>query len=206
MSQIYKVFSNNLAFSLKEDSFYSVNKNCIIVHSLEEFINLMQLSVLNRRSFLLNKLDQDEVVFYSDKIHRDWNEIVKSCVLIKAAGGVVREENRGTLFIMKNGKWDLPKGKIDDGESPETAAIREINEECGLADLEIESFICKTYHLYQEESVILKETSWFLVKVNKINKMSPQKEEGITKLQWLTNKKSISTYTSIKHVIAKLND
>jgi 8-oxo-dGTP pyrophosphatase MutT (NUDIX family) len=66
---------------------------------------------------------------------------------VPAAGGVVKSNDR-LLFIFRNGKWDLPKGKIDEGENPPEAALREVSEECGIAGQQIKKQLPSTFHIY----------------------------------------------------------
>lgn len=123
---------------------------------------------------------------------------------VKAAGGVVMNDNNEILFIFRNGKWDLPKGKIDNGETAEEAAVREVKEECGLENPEIINSLPSTFHTYHEEGQILKETYWYLMKTTE-KELHPQTEENITKAEWKikAEKEEIfaNTYGSIKDVI-----
>ena len=158
----------------------------------------MRLSVLNK---IPNKVYKNKIIFFSQEIKNDWLRIINSFSFIEAAGGLVRRSNKELLFILKNGKWDLPKGKIDFGENPEQAAIREVKEETGLLYLEVINFVSETYHLYNDKCIILKKTFWFLMKTNDFAELIPQKEEGITDLKWFPENKTPKTYNSINDVI-----
>lgn len=106
--------------------------------------------------------------------------------LIKAAGGLVSNEENKYLFIFRNGKWDLPKGKLDKGESSRVAAIREVQEECGISIDSSGERICKTYHIYEMNgSVVMKKTSWYWMRADNQKDLIPQAEEGITDARWL---------------------
>ena len=127
---------------------------------------------------------------------------------IPAAGGVVMNNKKEILFIFRRGKWDLPKGKINSGESADVAAIREVKEECGLQNLKIIKNLPSTYHTYvEDEQIIIKETYWFLM-TTPDNILIPQKEEDITKAEWKSkaDKKEIfnSTFPSIQDVIKNI--
>ncbi|RYE20923.1 MAG: NUDIX domain-containing protein, partial [Sphingobacteriales bacterium] len=76
-------------------------------------------------------------------------KLSKSIKLIEAAGGLVRNERKECLVIFRNGVWDLPKGKIEEGEKTRKAAVREVEEECGIKVKKAGRKICKTYHVYQ---------------------------------------------------------
>lgn len=107
-------------------------------------------------------------------------------ILIRAAGGLVKNEKGKVLFMFRRGKWDLPKGKLDPGESLETCALREVKEETGVRELEMINFLMVTEHEYEErDCVILKETHWYLMKANGDQVLIPQIEEDITDLRWL---------------------
>lgn len=64
--------------------------------------------------------------------------------LIKAAGGLVKNGDGDYLFIYRLGKWDLPKGKVEDNEKMREAAVREVEEECGI---KINYLGKKNYHI-----------------------------------------------------------
>jgi len=104
---------------------------------------------------------------------------------IEAAGGIVENERNELLFIFRRGKWDLPKGKIDDNESPETAALREIEEETGAKGLTLLTKLGETYHVYNMYGEnVLKTTHWYLLKSTTNQVLSPQLEEDITAIKW----------------------
>ncbi len=120
-----------------------------------------------------------------------------------AAGGLIRNKDNETLFIYRLDKWDLPKGKIEKGESKKEAAIREVKEECGLQHVSIEKKLQKTYHIYHRNGKeILKITYWYLMKTSYLEKLIPQLEEDITQVVFKneieTNKALNNTYGNIK--------
>ncbi len=128
--------------------------------------------------------------------------------LIKAAGGIIQNSEKQILFIFRRQHWDLPKGKIEPGESSESACLRELNEECGLQSLELSGYLCTTYHTYrQKDRMILKETIWYTVNLIGNEEPHPQLEEDITKVVWF-DKNSLNgilknTFASIQEVINK---
>lgn len=124
--------------------------------------------------------------------------------VIKAAGGIVAKENQW-LMIYRRKKWDLPKGKLDKGESSKLAAVREIEEETGVKAL-IQKKICTTWHTYTfNNSKILKRTKWYLLECVDDSKMNPQADEEIEKLEWVTPPKAqnllINSFSSIRYVV-----
>ncbi len=105
---------------------------------------------------------------------------------ITAGGGVVLDDRNRVLFIFRRGKWDLPKGKAEQGESMETCAIREIKEETGLQELELQRFLLTTYHTYEQDGQpILKDTHWFLFRAPGGQPVQPQTEEDILEIRWV---------------------
>jgi 8-oxo-dGTP pyrophosphatase MutT (NUDIX family) len=130
---------------------------------------------------------------------------------IEAAGGIVKRNGR-ILFIFRNGKWDLPKGKIDPGETPEQAAIREVEEECGIRGHRIVKSLPPTLHIYQstwKESAgnwILKKTHWFEMEYTGTEDGIPETVENITDIKWVEkeelNEIYYNTYLNIKETIS----
>lgn len=115
-----------------------------------------------------------------------FNEIKLSLKYIKAAGGLVRNEENKFLFIFRKGKWDLPKGKIDAGEKTKKAAVREVEEECGIKVTSLDDKLCKTYHVYEMGGQkILKKTTWYRMRADNQPKLTPQLAEDITDARWL---------------------
>jgi 8-oxo-dGTP pyrophosphatase MutT (NUDIX family) len=115
----------------------------------------------------------------------------KKFTIIKAAGGLVLNEEKKMLMIFRRGKWDLPKGKIDDGETLEQCAVREVEEETGLTKIELLSPLLTTYHTYHEGSkFILKESYWYNMKVSGKQNLQPQTEEDILEIKWVTTKEA----------------
>jgi ADP-ribose pyrophosphatase YjhB (NUDIX family) len=105
---------------------------------------------------------------------------------VVAAGGFVHTGNEKLLLIFRRGKWDLPKGKLDAGESIEDCATREVKEETGLKELSVEQPVCTSYHTYHEhKQLILKETHWFLMKASE-ETLFPQLDEQIEKCEWVS--------------------
>ncbi|WP_245869948.1 NUDIX hydrolase [Pedobacter ginsengisoli] len=135
-----------------------------------------------------------------------FKKIKKSCELIKAAGGLVKNAKGNYLFIFRNKKWDLPKGKVEKDEKMKDAALREVEEECGVKIYTNDEKLCKTYHVYSLDTrLVLKKTNWYSMTVKGEPKLIPQKEEGITKASWLSklelNQVLKNTYPSIVQVL-----
>jgi 8-oxo-dGTP pyrophosphatase MutT (NUDIX family) len=107
---------------------------------------------------------------------------------IIAAGGKVLNQKGEILFIFRNNKWDLPKGKAEDNESIADTAIREVKEETGVTKLVITKPLEITYHIFKKNNTFrLKVTYWFEMKSMADNQLTPQIKEGITRVEWINN-------------------
>ncbi|MEO6961790.1 MAG: NUDIX domain-containing protein [Puia sp.] len=114
------------------------------------------------------------------------NSKVPASSLIRAGGGLVENERGEVLFMFRRNTWDLPKGKLDEGESPEACALREVKEETGIVHLELKEFLLVTKHTYEEKGrIILKETHWYRMHGPRDQALIPQLEEDITQLKWI---------------------
>ncbi len=112
--------------------------------------------------------------------------IISKKILLLAAGGLVQNEMGDILFMFRRGKWDLPKGKLDPGETLEECALREVEEETGVGQLELKKFLLQTLHEYEElGKVIEKKTHWYFMTTTSHQKLIPQTEEDITELRWI---------------------
>ncbi|MFD2033932.1 NUDIX hydrolase [Belliella marina] len=131
-------------------------------------------------------------------------EFIKSrFTIIKAAGGIVTKGDK-VLFIHRLGKWDLPKGKFEKGESPAECAVREVEEECAI-QVKMGKEICKTWHTYtHNRKSILKKTYWFAMENLNDSGMKPQREEGIEDIRWLLHHEAkvalVNSYPSMRYL------
>jgi 8-oxo-dGTP pyrophosphatase MutT (NUDIX family) len=204
-----------------EIKIYFDNKPVLLCDKMDD--NLGQL--LHQESVAyLNEVTDEAFVIFLNKIKKD--EIKNGIVChadfakikdfffaqftpIEAAGGIVHNEKDELLFIFRNGKWDLPKGKIEENESTETAAIREVEEETGASGLIIEQKAGETFHTYQAYGkYFIKTTHWFNMKCKSTSYLTPQTEEGITEIKWV-NSKNIqtqlsNTFASIKEILENI--
>lgn len=127
---------------------------------------------------------------------------------IVAAGGLVTNDQGELLLIFRRGKWDLPKGKQDDGESVAACAVREVEEETGLKQVILGDSLGITLHTYVQDGVeIEKETHWFKMSAPGAQQLVPQSEEDIEKIEW-ANKATLktylqNTYANIAEIVAR---
>jgi 8-oxo-dGTP pyrophosphatase MutT (NUDIX family) len=125
---------------------------------------------------------------------------------LDAAGGVAFNEKGDILMIYRRGKWDLPKGKLDQGENIEECALREVSEETGLHTLSLAGKICDTYHIYEQGGErLLKRTAWYRMKGSLADKLKPQKEENILEARWVSPKDvgplALKSYEAVRQVL-----
>jgi len=201
---MYKVFYNDrtVFFTQNEQSYPDNRKN-----KIHYFRNRIILKLV-LKSFIDNT-DIKNLYVITDNPLRVFKIFMRFYKLIEAAGGLVISNNKA-LFIFRREKWDLPKGKLEKGESIETGAIREVEEECGLTNLTITKLLDKTYHTYTLKGKnILKRTYWFEMIHEGNQEPIPQTEEEITEAKWIDSKEFgqviKNTFPSIIQVLKKGN-
>lgn len=156
---------------------------------------------------ILNQLSSNSVkgiLISCCDLEKSKEQFLKKFNRISAAGGLVLNPKKELLFIFRNGVWDLPKGGIEKGESIKSAAIREVKEECGISNLKVIKPLTTTYHIYDQNGFKLKETFWFLMTSEDNGVLTPQIEEGITKVAFkneIASEKALrNSYENIKIV------
>jgi ADP-ribose pyrophosphatase YjhB (NUDIX family) len=170
MMQMYKVFVNDCPIILTE------NKNILTSFDKIDF-NTSSITEIIERIF---KLELDGICLLCSDLEECWNVFQSKFKIQKAAGGKVINSTNDVLFIYRFNKWDLPKGKLETGESVEQCAIREVEEECGISNLVINKSLDTTYHIFKRKGeIILKITYWYSMTTNYSNKLTPQLDEGI---------------------------
>ncbi len=123
---------------------------------------------------------------YSTNINNLWKVFSSWFTVIEAAGGLVGHPSGKYLFIMRYGRWDLPKGHIEEGETPEQCALREVTEECNIRGHAIMGTLPPSYHTYLFDGrPYMKKTWWFRMSYSGEMITEPQAEEGITHAEWL---------------------
>ena len=199
---MYKVFVNEKKLLLSKQS-----------ENLEKTLGYEDITTLEIALDLLENTSVKELNVFGEDIDQIWKEFQSLFRIIEAAGGLVNNPEGDILFIKRLGKWDLPKGKMEKGESREESAVREIEEETGLKDVKLMQFINTTYHIYVERNgeKILKCTHWFEMDFNGEDTSKPQIEEGITEVAW-KNTSQIeeevfpSTFKNIKLIVKEFWD
>ena len=136
------------------------------------------------------------------------NYIKSVFTIVKAGGGIV-EKNNEILLIYRLGKWDLPKGKLEDKESAREGAHREVEEETGVKVRTCEK-ICSTWHTYtRNRKYVLKKTKWYRMQCVDDSQMSPQVDEDIVEVRWMdtdeVRKALYNSYRTIRYVVSEYN-
>jgi len=173
-------------------------KNSLIIKpELFEHLDLLKL---------LTKNKINSIGIFSNEFESILRMFKKKYPEIIAAGGKVINNNSEILFIYRNKKWDLPKGKAEKNENIAETALREVEEETGIKNLSIIKPLDKTYHIFKRGGKnYLKSTYWFEMKSDFTGKLKPQNKEGITRVEWIgiENLSSILTksYANIRLII-----
>lgn len=148
----------------------------------------------------------DSITFQVDNFKEARSFIKSKYNFIKAAGGIVEQDGH-LLLIYRLKKWDLPKGKLDPGETPDTTAVREVEEECNIK-VKLKEKVCNTYHTYKRNGKnILKKTYWYAMECLDDSEMKPQTKENIEQVRWMTpgevHASLYNSYPSIRQVFRK---
>ena len=179
-SRMPNIFYGNITFKISAESFSGQGEK-IEFSDFQKYdiISFLQ-SIENSstpKTFVIEGTDSESILDYFSK----------KLIYIEAAGGLVQNPAGEILFIYRHGKWDLPKGKPEKGESLEVTAIREVEEETGVSDLQIISKLPSTWHIYKikNQNFALKRSYWFQMTAKKWKEISIQTEEDITDAEWI---------------------
>jgi len=204
---MYKISINETPLILRDlaeipKDFESDEKNLILEYTGKPKLLLQAIDMLEksqkRESITLYSNDYQQMV-------KDYNKLYK---LVEAAGGLVFNPKGEILTMYRRGSWDLPKGKIDPGETKKQAAVREVEEETGIANIKLGKKICRTLHTYQlKDKRVLKYSFWYKMTAPK-TKLVPQIEEDIEKCEWMKKsdflKNCKPVYWNILEVLSKV--
>jgi len=202
---MYEIYINGrpLCFSaIPEDGFQPSsdpsNLTTIYTGSPKSLLGYMDMMEKNK-AFV-------KVTLYSPDVEKLFLDFKSQFTVLEAAGGLVFNPSGKALMILRLGFWDLPKGKIDPGETPEQAAVREVQEETGLNEVEIEHPMRTTYHTYRHEKKgrIFKPTHWYKMRTAE-TELTPQTEEQIERAEWRDIpaflKEQHTVYPNILHLL-----
>ncbi len=205
---MYKVFFNDSTIQIGSEMNKSLNNN------ITEMFNSLDYGVVNQ---IISQIESTssprDFYILNHDVNSAWSYFRSQFVEIPAAGGLVRNAERSLLFIKRLGVWDLPKGKIEKKETAELAAMREVEEECGLSGLQIIKQLDSTFHIYRSpylsfpKNLVLKETKWFLMSYSCNEIPVPQVEEDIQEVAWFSladlDQVYSNTYSSLSDFLEK---
>lgn len=200
---MYKVFIDKReVFITNRTENHLEDSSCLVLNSFSS----------DTVDFILNLFDSQvglrRVIIEVSNVEEVFTQFKSKFKQLPAAGGIVTNREGKVLFIYRLGKWDLPKGKLEDGETIEQAAVREVEEECAVSNLTIIKKLADTFHVYwMDEQPILKQTYWYEMATDFEGVLVPQVEEGIERVEWLTAdeikaKVYPNTYSSIKELLS----
>lgn len=204
---MYKIYINDTPLILANTAEVSTE--------LDDNGNSLVARYIGKPKFLFHYIDMlekskrfESVTLYADDEQQLFNDFVDQYKIVEAAGGLVFNKNDEMLFIYRRGTWDLPKGKIDPGETKEAAAIREVQEETGIQQITLKAHFGTTYHTYRENRHrVLKRTYWFVMETPEME-LTPQAEENIEKAVWWSVEKFLRSdfaiYKSLREVLEKI--
>lgn len=202
---MYKVFINEKFIILTDRPIPDEIGNNMIYLTYGDFEELNYVI-----SYLESTPHLNGVIFYHPDLELLWADFRAHYKEVEAGGGLVRNKNGEILLIHRLGKWDLPKGKLEEDESPVDGALREVEEECSVHDLQMVKELAATYHAYDLKGVRhLKRTYWFEMRSDQSD-FIPQTEEGIDRVEWrkLSSEdlSQLDTYPSIRFILRSAID
>ena len=178
---MYKVFVNDIPIILSTEKDLG-----------EKYVSIPLKEVKFKR--IIKKINKGKLLYvnlYHSKEEKLLKHLFKKLPVVTAGGGMVLNPENDVLFIYRNGRWDLPKGKVEKGESIEEGAVREVEEETGVKNLEISKFLMTTYHVFQRKGKYkLKVTYWYEMTTNYTGELVPEESEGIQKVKWKNMEKA----------------
>ncbi|MDB4015922.1 NUDIX domain-containing protein [Flavobacteriaceae bacterium] len=197
---MYKVFLNQKPIFLTTELVPQTDRNPLMFIKFSSPENIVKA---------LKSKKTECLYLYHQKEDKLWMHFLRHFPIVEAAGGLVRHQDGRFLFIYRNEKWDLPKGRIEKNEPIRIAAVREVEEETGVDGLEIVKPLIETLHVFNRNGKYkLKKTFWFEMKTASTITLTPQLNEGIEQAVWVFEKeipyKFENAYENIKQVYGSL--
>ncbi len=198
---MYTIYINNKPFIITDDWDLMISDTSYLHHYND---NAEYIGKITREFVNSNK--HKGLILHASSAVGAFEKFCSHYDIVEAAGGVVENELQQVLLIHRKGCWDLPKGRIEEGESEAQAARREVMEECGIKQVETGPKLLTTYHtFYMPQKNVLKVSHWFAMKCSSEEKIVPQTEEDITEIKWfvksLLDLSKLDTYSSIHEVL-----
>ena len=200
---MYSIYFNNRILRICNISeTISCNPNATMLHHADT-------KTLEELPGLFEKAENLKMLYIpvpDSELQNTLNALCTNLTHINAGGGLVQNSAGEYLLIHRNGLWDLPKGKQEEGEDIALTALREVEEECGISNLEQGELLCITHHTYRMHGLhMLKHTYWYRMKYSgDCSVVVPQFEEGIQQCRWVPASELPEllkdTYPSIRQV------
>ena len=204
---MHSIYFNNRILRVCDNSDKTqYNPNAIILHSPDD-------KTLEELPGLFDTNENMKIVYVQvspDAIEETFGKLCTQFTPINAGGGLVQNNAGEYLLIYRNGLWDLPKGKQEEGEEIAVTALREVEEECGISGLEQGDLLCITHHTYHMNGLfMLKHTYWYAMKyTGDTSALKPQLEEDIQQCIWVPASQLPEylkdTYPSIRKVFENM--
>lgn len=202
--QKYKVFINDMWIFFGE-----LEAGDVVENEDYKVLDASKNLVFNLAEMIKNEsFDRNIVLRQTESVIDFFEFFLKQFLVLEAAGGIVQHANNSFLMIKRFGFWDFPKGKIEIGEQISEAALREVQEETGVENLQISRELPTIFHIYRYKSQwIVKRTYWFLMQSDFGGQLIPQKEEDILDAVWVPKNRLanylLHTYSSLKELVKK---
>jgi 8-oxo-dGTP pyrophosphatase MutT (NUDIX family) len=199
----YKIYFGNSPLHLTNELDEELNE--IMHHDDGVFMDELSNPAVKSMIHEMKNPQHHAGVFFHEDVDALFASFKKHFSIVVAAGGIVKNDDGKVLMIFRRGKWDLPKGKLDKGESIEECAVREVEEETGISGTQLLDFHSTTYHVYDEFGKhILKETHWFNMKSPGIQALHPQEEEQITAIEWVDENRKAELLKNAHRLVQEL--
>lgn len=209
-AQNYKIYVNDSLLTLADDN--------ADIGALTEYSDSLWLHYRGKTKLLLNIVDNLEksktkrqIILTSPDLKTMFEDAIQLFRWTEAGGGVVRHPSGEILAIFRRKRWDLPKGKLDPGETFKKAAVREVLEETGLQSVTAGKLVTTSMHAFRTRSNTraLKVTKWYAMETEH-REVECQVEEDIEQAEWIDPQRFIGgvydVYESIKDVVRQYLD
>jgi 8-oxo-(d)GTP phosphatase len=196
MNSLYTIYVENNKLIITTDATIAPDNAIIVQGKYDSKVLLEQVSKFKKDAYII-----------CNKLYEGIEGFKRQLPKILAGGGLVTNALGELMFIYRRGKWDLPKGKLDKGETISQCAVREVMEETGLQEVQLQDFFAHSFHIYKHiKKWYFKQTDWYLMQTQN-TETNPQAEEGIEKIVWLAkgNFAEIinNTYKNIEDLLEK---
>lgn len=186
---MYRIYFNQRCLAVCSLKHKDLQEPDAVIYSPEVFPNLPQLPELPDLLELFEESPHISKLYVPVPDNKlAFAQVTSKLSHIAAGGGIVTNINGDYLIIFHHGVWDFPKGMQEDNEDIQHTALREVEEECGVHDLEIKEYLCDTYHTYHRDGeFILKTTHWYRMEYKGNGfETCPQAEEEIERAIWVS--------------------